>query len=891
MNTSFFCKLSRPKIVAKTILGVVILIGLASFSPGENDQEVMKEIVSNFKNYFLLSREEKVYLQTDKPYYSAGENIWFKGYLVNAASLQPRLQAMSQYLYVELINRMDSVVSRVKIHKDSTGFAGYIKLKPDLPSGDYNLRAYTYWMQNNSPDFFFRKTLYIGNRIDDEVNCKATYGAPTNGKVLVHLQFSNSNFQPITGRSIYILENGLGVKDRNNLYVLDSLGRANVSIPYQESRDENEYLDVSIDDQDLKYQTSIYLPDFSHDFDVQFFPESGVFLNNCLQVVAFKAIGTDGLSESITGKVYSNNGIVKSEIVSNDKGMGKFVLNPVPEESYYAIIRSERGDEKRFDLPKATDEGVSLHVVFFGDKVFYEVTDKRADTSKSLFMLLHARGVPYMIMPLVNLSGQFRQDQLNPGIYAISILDSVGNTQCERLFFSTTANLPSVKMETDKAAYGRRESVDLSFTIQPINGKSPEGSYSVSVTDQRLVLNDSLNDNMVSYLLLSSDIKGHVEDPLSYFAGDPIDQSSRLDLLMQTQAWRCYNTAEVAQHRFKMPDSYIEVGQTLSGRVLNVLGRPPKECSVYAFGPGVFTGVKTDSLGRYLINGIQFQDSTCFMLKAQKAHRIPDVEIIPDKDVFPSPQTFFTSPQAIPYSFPNEYFEQSKQKYYIEGGMRMVHLDEVKIYGDTESNDPLTNYYSGWADSEMDAETIEQYAGMTLFDILSTLPGVEVTGTEVRIRGSDADPSLLIDGIPEMDLTELSYLEPSEVDKIEVFKGANAAMFGLSGSNGVIAISIKKGAVIERTSSISVARFSPLGIQKPEQFYVPKYEVIENKEDPKQDMRTTIYWNPSLVCDSTGILRMSFFTADPEDDYTVTLEGITNEGRICHFVGTIKRAD
>ncbi len=887
MDNKTFYKFRETKNVVKTVLVVFTLIGLTSFFPEEKNQEFTEEIVSNFKDYLLQSIEEKVYLQTDKPYYSAGENIWFKGYLVNAVTLQP--QSLSQYLYVELINRMDSVVSRVKIQKDSTGFAGYIKLKPELPSGDYNLRAYTHWMQNNSTDFFFHKALYIGNSIDDEINCSATYDTPSNGKILVNLQLLNKNSQPITGTKIQVSQHWSDSKPQKRTYMSDSSGISKVSIPYQPALHESANLDVLIDDKGFKYHTRIYLPDFNPDFDVQFFPESGVFLNNCVQVVAFKAIGTDGLSEAITGKIYSDQGVEKATIVSSHKGMGEFLLKPIPGESYYAIIKSEKGDEKRIDLPLARDEGVALHVGILRDKVVYEIIDKRKDSSTPLHLLVHARGVPHLIMPITKLSGQLRQEKLIPGIYTISILDNMGNILCERLFFSRPANSPSIEMKTDKDVYVQREAVNLSFKIQTANGESPAGNYSVSITDRQLILNDSLNDNMESYLLLSSDIKGHIEDPLSYFVGSPVVQNYHLDLLMQTQAWRRYNTTEITQHRFKKPEFYMEAGQTLSGSVLNFFGRPAKQCNVYAWGPRIFQATTTDSLGRYLIDGIQFQDSTSFILKAQKNRSITDMEIVPDQEVFPPSHTFFPAPQAIQHAFPAEYFEQSKQKYYIEGGMRMIHLDEVKVYGENKSVDQPNDYFSGLADTEIDAKEIEQFNSSTLLTLLSTLPGVLVTGNEVRIRGSQGNPYLLIDGVPAMDFSELNTIEPSIVARIEVFKGANAAIFGLKGGNGVIAVTIKKGVVVESARSVSMTQCFPLGVQKPEQFYVPKYEVQKNIEDPNPDMRTTIYWNPSLMCDSTGTLNMTFYTADPADDYSVTLEGITDNGEICHYEGIIRR--
>lgn len=131
-------------------------------------------IAKRFVNKRVSMPQEKVYLQTDKPYYSAGEAIWFKGYVVNAATNFPN--TLSRFIYVELIDKSNTVISRIKIKKDSLGFAGFIDLKPELPSGSYALRAYTFWMQNAGTDFFFKKDIYIGNTIDDFVSSKISYG-------------------------------------------------------------------------------------------------------------------------------------------------------------------------------------------------------------------------------------------------------------------------------------------------------------------------------------------------------------------------------------------------------------------------------------------------------------------------------------------------------------------------------------------------------------------------------------------------------------------------------------------------------------------------------------------------------------------------------------------
>ena len=117
-------------------------------------------------NFSLLEKipHEKVYLHLDKPFYGAGEKIWFKGYLINAITHQDDSQ--SNFIITELINRSDSIVERKKIRRDSLGFHNAFTLPPTLPAGDYYLRGYSNWMLNEGPEFFYSRNLKIGNSID-----------------------------------------------------------------------------------------------------------------------------------------------------------------------------------------------------------------------------------------------------------------------------------------------------------------------------------------------------------------------------------------------------------------------------------------------------------------------------------------------------------------------------------------------------------------------------------------------------------------------------------------------------------------------------------------------------------------------------------------------------
>ncbi len=121
----------------------------------------LKQIIRQFALNQKLRGQEKIYLHTDKEFYLTGENIWYKAYLLDATRHLP--SDKSKFIYTELIDKADSIVLRQKLHQDSIGFYGNMLLPKDLPSGKYQLRAYTIWMENTPEEFFFRKVITIHN--------------------------------------------------------------------------------------------------------------------------------------------------------------------------------------------------------------------------------------------------------------------------------------------------------------------------------------------------------------------------------------------------------------------------------------------------------------------------------------------------------------------------------------------------------------------------------------------------------------------------------------------------------------------------------------------------------------------------------------------------------
>jgi hypothetical protein len=111
--------------------------------------------------------QEKIYLQTDKTSYNAGETVWFKAYLTADNLPAP----MSKTVYAELLNEKGLILQRKMMPVILAGGASDFILPDSLPESRLFIRAYTSWMLNFDSSLLCVKPIHI---IPKKITAKKT---------------------------------------------------------------------------------------------------------------------------------------------------------------------------------------------------------------------------------------------------------------------------------------------------------------------------------------------------------------------------------------------------------------------------------------------------------------------------------------------------------------------------------------------------------------------------------------------------------------------------------------------------------------------------------------------------------------------------------------------
>lgn len=160
-SDSFISLLPSNIYLLKRLRNIVLLtlLLLAPHAEWTGMAQAPDSLLWRFESYSALRSPEKVYLHFDRSCYTAGETIWFRGWIKEASSLS--LLSPSNFIYAELLDDHGEAVVRVKIKRTKNAFPGRIELPDHLETGYYTIRAYTLWQLNGDNDYLFNDRIRI----------------------------------------------------------------------------------------------------------------------------------------------------------------------------------------------------------------------------------------------------------------------------------------------------------------------------------------------------------------------------------------------------------------------------------------------------------------------------------------------------------------------------------------------------------------------------------------------------------------------------------------------------------------------------------------------------------------------------------------------------------
>jgi hypothetical protein len=880
----------------------------------QQDSVILEKIIGQSKKLSDQHPSEKVYLHFDKPYYSVGDTIWFKAYLTMEVNM-PSL--LSKILYVDVINSRDSLVQSIKIPVVNSVATGNIPIAVGkFQQGNYYIKGYTLWMMNDAEDYFFNKTIPIGEAVNKQLITQFSYKTTQtekNQSIDALVQFKNKDGVIQAGKAVTwrvlsnfdIISKGKGTTDQNGFLKVKIDAKKNEPITNGQLLTE-----ITLNPDDVASSNFKIAPSTSAN-DFQFFPEGGELISGVATRIGFKALNSAGLGADLKGSITDNQGNSITTLTSSHLGMGSFYLNSEAGKTYKANITFKDGTVKSYDLPKSIPSGAAIQVsntspTEIAVKIVANETYFNANKDKRMFLVVTNNGV-ITYAAKTNLKTQLvlakiPKKELPTGIAQITLFDSQGEPVSERLAFVPQNNALAISVKSDLAAYKPRQRVKLSVTGK--NGTAfADGNYSVSVTDeQKVPIDEDAEITILSSLLLTSELKGYVEKPNYYFNKPDEKKAADLDVLLLTQGFRRFNFKDIMATKFPPSTLLPEQGLRITGTLRDRTGMPVKKGALRMtiaetkFGADAVTSPS----GTFVFNNLNLPDSAEVVINAKYSAAGSSLMILLDGQP--------TAPTTKNIHYPDEimnidsalapYLANSKKQYNF-----LNTLKEVKIEGAKVKRPSHADHSAFMGLSNITGNTIEgdRFKGCNSVAICLQGMAVGLTYFENNFyvsrdyqQGKKVPVQIFLDATP-IDYFSLLSVNAEDIETVEVFPRDELGTINrLYNTNGILIVNMKakpKGTKISLQElkgmipQANLLKFRPKGFSKQREFYSPKYINAANTYN-YNDLRSTIYWNPKLTTTASTLepLSLDFYNGDGNGTYRVVVEGIDKLGNVARSV-------
>ncbi|QHS63300.1 TonB-dependent receptor plug domain-containing protein [Chitinophaga agri] len=860
--------------------------------------------------------KEKIYIQTNHVFFKPGEELFFKIYLVNAKN--NFISVLSNVVYVEIIGPSGSIVEKQNYHIEDGYAEGSFQFGEEVPGGMYKIRAYSNWMQNEKENTWFTKEITVQSVLAPRVLMKLEFpekGYGPGDEVTAAYAIRDLGDRPIPGYSAKYTVSIQGQTIITDAVRTDSRGKAAIRFKLPADLNSSDgLLNVTVNVDGYTEAISRSIPIIVNKIDLQFMPEGGTFIAGIPANVAFKAINEFGKPADVKGLIKDelNNTITSFE--STHDGMGQVAFTPQEGRSYRAVLLKPAGVVQHFDLPAVSRQGLVMHIRRKEKLLQVSITTTR---DIDIRLVAQSKNDVHYYKEL-SLQKGTQVVEIDPatfptGIARFTITTATRIPLAERIVFLHADRILNVKITTDKERYQPREKVTLHLKTVDETGQPVASNFSLTVIDDKLwSLADDKQDHILSWLLMSSELHGKIEEPQFYFRQDKKAAASSLDLVMLTHGYRYFDYIDHVE-RTGQPKFGADLSNILSGVIADINDKPVKS-TVYlirSFDKNNTAASKiikqeTGEDGKFFFTDITPAANYYIMARSvNKKEHVYIRGVMQGAEYIPTPAKKLKDPFAddrLPAPLMadvnknidkglNGFFALDIPKQDVMEWAKDADrkLEEVVVIGyGTQRKQQL----AGAVTTVNSQEIVTNVSNM----LYGRVAGLEIktnqlyNSDEFHIRGSQSisnsnQPLILLDGIPVDKLSDA--INPADIVSITILKDASAtALYGSQGANGVILITSRKENYPSTIINLEPTYYyTSKAIQLKQDrytvtkgFYAPKY--LSPETQVRDDFRETIYWNPVVQTDNKGDATVEFYNSDANTTFRAIAEGIGYNGKL-----------
>ncbi len=618
--------------------------------------------------------------------------------------------------------------------------------------------------------------------------------------------------------------------------------------------------------------------------DVQLLPEGGRWLAGVPARLGIRVVQPDGRGRAVSGRLVDGADTEVSRFTTNAQGLGLAQLTPQPGERYMARLDGPSGASGvTVNLPPVESEGWSLAADALSDSARLLVTVRAAGRFREqpvYVTVQHREQLVYRQQWQLS-RGEARFSlslaDMPPGVSRLTLWDTAGQPRAERLVFVAERGVAmQMRVSTARPRFAPRETVGIGLQFRDAENYPVVAIWSAAVTDADQVPADTSGPDVRTHLLLTSWLRGRVENPDRYLLPE---NASDLDLLLLTQGWR----------RLPAPTADSTGGWSLSGRVEDSRGRPLANETVRLLlenkGRKLMRSLTTDAKGHFSMDGLLLADTVQVRASTPKAPGaiVRFAEASPAFVTRPAPAPRW--PTLARYTTDASVRQTEWPALYRDSTARQLAEVIVRASRSVAKDERPVEVARASLHSEADGTLIVEGNDRTLttkdiWELLRMVPGIRLLKRGPMVGNST--PLFIIDGVyADADMVDL--LDPRMVTRVEILKNpTTAGMYGARAATGVIAIYTRKGARETVIPEPTGPPIQVMGLATPREYYVPRYDLPQVATHT--DRRDVLFWEPLGQSDQNGQGRLVFPLSDTARRLRVVVQGISNEGVPIHYV-------